>query len=96
MRRNPVARLSGAVRGVGAVREPPLHGQLERAARLFGAADKLLEGTPAVLTVEDRTMYEQSLAAARSMLDEEMFASAWAEGRAMTLEQAIAYALSSG
>ena len=30
---------------------------------------------------------------ARGMLEEEAFAAAWAEGRAMTLEQAIAYAL---
>jgi len=31
--------------------------------------------------------------AARAALGEEAFAAAWAEGRAMTLEQAIAYAL---
>ena len=78
---------------VGALREPPLHGQLERAARLFGMVDKLLEGTPAVLAAEDRKMYEQNLAAARALLNEEAFERAWVEGRGMSLEQAIAYAL---
>jgi hypothetical protein len=29
----------------------------------------------------------------RRVLDQEAFAAAWAEGRAMTLEQAVAYAL---
>jgi hypothetical protein len=33
------------------------------------------------------------LTAPRRSLDEEAFATAWAEGRAMTLEQAVAYAL---
>ncbi len=38
-------------------------------------------------------MYEQALASSRSHADADAFAAAWAEGRAMTLEQAIAYAL---
>jgi hypothetical protein len=33
------------------------------------------------------------MAAARAQLSEEAFATAWAGGRAMTLEQAIVYAL---
>jgi hypothetical protein len=35
-----------------------------------------------------------SLATAKSVLGEDLFASAWAEGRAMTLDQAVADALS--
>jgi hypothetical protein len=65
----------------------------ERAARLFGAVDTLLESSPSVLTNDDRQLYEQSLAAVRSLLNEEAFGRASAEGRAMSLEQAIAYAL---
>jgi DNA-binding NarL/FixJ family response regulator len=38
--------------------------------------------------------YEQYLAAVRSALDEAAFEEAWAEGRAMSPEQAIEYALS--
>jgi hypothetical protein len=37
--------------------------------------------------------YEQSLAASREQLGEEAFASAWQEGRGLTLEQAITCAL---
>jgi hypothetical protein len=33
------------------------------------------------------------VAGARAQLDEEAFEAAWAEGRAMTLEQAVEYAL---
>jgi hypothetical protein len=41
----------------------------------------------------DRADYERSVSVARERLDEPVFAAAWADGRAMTLEQAIAYAL---
>ena len=37
--------------------------------------------------------YERQLLAARAQLGEATFAAAWAAGRAMNLEQAIAYAL---
>jgi len=40
--------------------------------------------------------YKRGVAAARALLDGATFAAAWAEGRAMPLEQAIAYALSEG
>jgi hypothetical protein len=36
---------------------------------------------------------EQTIAAARAALDERTATTAWAEGEAMTLEQAVAYAL---
>jgi hypothetical protein len=41
----------------------------------------------------DRTNYERSVTAARAQLDEATFAKAWAEGQAMTLDKAVAYAL---
>ncbi len=41
-----------------------------------------------------RPNYERSLTLARKAVGEIAFAAAWAEGRAMTLEQAIEYALS--
>jgi hypothetical protein len=40
-----------------------------------------------------RARFEQDSAAARESLGESVFAAARAEGRAMTLDQAIAYAL---
>ncbi len=68
-----------------------------RAARLLGAADALLEASgianaPTVHRVE----IERNVAALRARLDETAFAAAWAEGRAMSLEQASAYALEEG
>jgi hypothetical protein len=40
-----------------------------------------------------RTEHEQALSDAREDLGDEAFTMAWAEGRAMTLERAVAYAL---
>ena len=68
-------------------------GQLEQAARLGGASEALREANDIVIPPIDRAPYEGSVAAVRSQLDEATFAAAWAEGRAMTLEQAVAYAL---
>jgi DNA-binding CsgD family transcriptional regulator/tetratricopeptide (TPR) repeat protein len=71
-------------------------GQPARAARLWGAVEALEDNfgirmTPAGLSLAG---YEGYLALARSRLKEEEFAAAWAEGKAMTTEQAIQYALS--
>ena len=41
----------------------------------------------------DRLAYERRLAAARAAVDEATWEAAWAEGRAMLLDEAIAYAL---
>jgi hypothetical protein len=41
-----------------------------------------------------RREYEWAIATARAAIDAVAWQAAWAEGRAMTLEQAIAYALS--
>ena len=67
--------------------------QPERAARAWAAAEALREEIGSPLTPNDREEYDRNVAAAREALDAEAFAAAWAEGRAMTLEQAIAYAL---
>jgi predicted ATPase/transcriptional regulator with XRE-family HTH domain len=69
------------------------HGQPERATWLLGAAEALREsiGTPRWRVYQ--TSYERALAAARTQLDDAAWAAAWAKGRAMPLEQAVAYAL---
>jgi non-specific serine/threonine protein kinase len=65
--------------------------QAERAARLFGATEAL----QALFQLEpaDRADHDQDVAAVRAALGEAACAAAWAEGRAMSLEQAIEYAL---
>jgi predicted ATPase/class 3 adenylate cyclase len=68
-------------------------GEAERAARLFGASEALPEAMGTSLEPGERALQEPYLAAARSRLDETSWQQVWAEGRAMTLEEAIAYAL---
>ncbi len=68
-------------------------GQPERAARLLGAAEALRESIATPRWHVYQTNYERTLAAARAQLDDEAWAAAWAVGRAMSLEQAVAYAL---
>jgi predicted ATPase len=65
-------------------------GQPERAVRLFSAAQGMRDSTNAFIEPADRLAVERDVAAVRAQLSEEAFAAAWAQGRAMTLEQAIA------
>jgi predicted ATPase/class 3 adenylate cyclase len=67
----------------------------ERAAQLFGAAEAIREGIGAPLGPSGRADRERGLAAVRAGLGDAAFAAAWAAGRAMTLEQAAEYALTS-
>lgn len=73
-----------------------LGGRPARAARLRGAAEALREAISLSLSLWDHTPtdYEDQLAAARSQLDEAAWEAAWSEGRTMTSEQAVEYALS--
>jgi len=67
--------------------------QPQRAARLFGAAESARERIGAPLPPGDKPLYERHLERARAELEKVAFDVAWAEGRALTLEQAIEYAL---
>jgi tetratricopeptide (TPR) repeat protein len=67
--------------------------QLERAARLWGAAQTQRQVISAGIPLGDRRSYDHAVATARAQLGEAAFAAAWAEGRALRLEQAIVYAL---
>ena len=68
-------------------------GQFERATRLFGAVDVLLAASGDDLDPANRVARDCSTAAVRAQLDEAAWAAAWAAGRVLTLEQAIAEAL---
>lgn len=65
-----------------------------RAARLYGAAEALRLAVGAPLPPADRPELERHLATARATLDAASWEAAWADGLAMTPEQAIEYALS--
>lgn len=68
----------------------------ERAARLFGAAEVLRVAIGTPLPPAARPAYDRAVAAARVGLDGEVFAAAWAAGRANTPEEAVAFALDRG
>ena len=68
-------------------------GQAVRAARLWGAFDALGETIGVRLVPVERYHYGPYIAAARERLDDAAWEVAWAEGRKMTFEEAIEYAL---
>ena len=67
--------------------------QFADAGKLCGAADALLELMHTQMHPFDQEHYQQKLAALRAELDQAAFDAALAEGRALTLEQAIDLAL---
>jgi hypothetical protein len=68
-------------------------GQPTQAARLFGAAEALREAIGVHVRSSDHDDEDQAIAAIRAILGEDAFAGAWAEGRALPLDQAVALAL---
>jgi ATP/maltotriose-dependent transcriptional regulator MalT len=71
-------------------------GEAERAARLFGACEALREVMGAPPEPGYSALYEPYVSAGRSRLNEAAWETAWKEGRAMGLEEAVEYALSDG
>jgi predicted ATPase/DNA-binding CsgD family transcriptional regulator len=70
-------------------------GDLDRAARLWGAAETLRSTLGVPMAPYRRRGHEAAAAGARARFGEARFAHAWAAGRAMTTDEAIAFALSS-
>ena len=83
-----IAHCLAGLAGVAAVA-----GQPHRAARLWGAAETMLEGLGAHLDPADRVVGEQAAARARDDLGPALFDDFAAEGRAMSLAQVFDYAL---
>ncbi|MBV9279668.1 MAG: tetratricopeptide repeat protein, partial [Chloroflexi bacterium] len=68
-------------------------GQPERALRLAGAASAAHDAMGSQLPAGERARFDRLQAPAWQALDKPAAAVAWEAGRAMTLEQAVAYAL---
>ena len=68
-------------------------GDVLRAAGLFAAAAKVSQIAGRQAYPWDKQLYEPSLRAVQAQLDQPEIAAMWAKGEAMTLEQAIAFAL---
>jgi predicted ATPase/class 3 adenylate cyclase len=68
-------------------------GEPEKAARLLGASSAILTEMGIDYLPSDQNESAEYLAEVRALLDEAAFEAAWAEGQAMTLDEAVAYAL---
>jgi predicted ATPase/transcriptional regulator with XRE-family HTH domain len=77
---------------VGAASVADSQRQPERAARVLGAAERLFGTSSTNLDGVDRINYERSVGAIRAQLNSVAFATAWAEGRRLSLVGAIAEA----
>ncbi|MGH2600772.1 MAG: response regulator transcription factor, partial [Dehalococcoidia bacterium] len=75
------------IAGVASVQSDPA-----RAARTFGAAEALRERRGVQRPGTHQRLYEETVAGVGMALGEEAFAVTWAEGRALSLDEAIAYA----
>ncbi|HEX6483159.1 MAG TPA: tetratricopeptide repeat protein, partial [Ktedonobacteraceae bacterium] len=62
------------------------------AAHLWGAAEALRETIGAPLPPVERVSYKRAVASSRTRLGEQAFATVWAKGRKLSLEQALATA----
>ncbi len=68
-------------------------GQFRRAAHLWGAASALRDAVHAHLQPSYEADYAPTLEKVRAALGKDAFAIAWAEGRAMTLDEVLALAI---
>ncbi len=82
--------IASALEGLAGVAQG--QGQPLSAARLYGAAAALRDAIGAPLPPTDHASYERTVADVRVQLDAATFEAAWTEGRAFTLEHAIAAA----
>jgi predicted ATPase/class 3 adenylate cyclase len=71
-------------------------GQGARAARLWGAAEALRTNIGAPLPLDAHLLYGPSMAAARAQVGEAAWEAAFAQGTAMSAEEAAEYALGEG
>ena len=71
---------------LGAIGEPV------RAAHLFGAAQAFLQRSGTLIDPGDQPEHDRNIAFVRAQLGEATFEAAWAEGQAMTFDQAVTYA----
>lgn len=68
-------------------------GEATTAIRLFAAAQALRDARHLARWPAIQARYDRDLASAQALLDAEAYSTAWAEGRAMALKEAIALAL---
>jgi predicted ATPase/class 3 adenylate cyclase len=67
--------------------------QKERALQLFAAANRLREQGNRPMTPDEQVYFNEQLILLREKMDSTKYDSIWSQGSAMTMEQAITYAL---
>jgi len=70
-----------------------IHEQPERAAKLFGAAEKIREVINIPMNGMEQVEYDREVADLRAGMNADEFKRLWSEGRSMTMEQALELAL---
>jgi predicted ATPase len=90
--RLPIAVCLVDLAGAAIAAEPNEQGAW-RAARLLGAAEELRETYMLDLALVQRIELERTLGTARPLLDDHTWDAAWSSGRAMSLDEAVAFAL---
>jgi hypothetical protein len=70
-----------------------VQGETERAIKLLGVVDAVLEFIRTPLLSFDQQEYEHNVSQLRTQFDGVVFEKAWSNGRAMPLEQAVEFAL---
>src|SRR5437773_871945 len=68
-------------------------GSPARGATLFAGAEAQFDSTGLGMDPDEGPEYEKGLAAIRAALDEKAFSAAWATGKKMSLDEAVAFAL---
>lgn len=84
---NPT-RIAECLEGLATVAEPS-----QRSARLLGASSALREAAGTPLPLAERSDHDRLIDVVRGALDPVAFAAAWDQGRSMSVEQVVAYAL---
>jgi predicted ATPase/DNA-binding SARP family transcriptional activator len=68
-------------------------GEIVRAARLMGATEAVVEAIATPLYQFDQNEFDRNMVDVRAQLGDELIRAAWSAGRSMSLEEAIAYAM---
>ena len=89
--RNSTSGIARILEGIAVVANAL--GNPRRAALIFGAAHALREASGDAVTPTWRALYDGTVAAVRSALDEDTFTKAWELGRTLSLDAAIGEAL---
>jgi predicted ATPase/DNA-binding SARP family transcriptional activator len=83
-----IAQCFAALAGAAA-----MQGDIVRAARLMGATEAVVEAIAIPMYRNDQNEFDLNMVDVRAQLGDEQIRAAWSEGQSMSLEEAIAYAM---